>query len=122
MPHQMSMGEDNILRVVFQGQMDREGAESYIDDYGRFVEQIPEGELLHFVVDASELGKISAAARKVLIESFRNPDPRVGSTAMIGASRYVRVLTGFVLKAVGRENIRLFPAEEEALAWLKEGD
>ena len=40
---------------------------------------------------------------------------------LVGASRYVRVLTGFVFKAVGRENIRLFASEEDALVWLKEG-
>jgi hypothetical protein len=44
----------------------------------------------------------------------------LGKAATIGVDRYTRVLIGFVLKATGRDNIRLFDTEEQALAWLRE--
>lgn len=37
----------------------------------------------------------------------------------VGANRYTRVLARLVLKASGRDNIRFFGLEEEAVAWLK---
>jgi hypothetical protein len=61
---------------------------------------------------------MSSAARRTIIETFNSSDARIGKTAVVGASRYLRVLTSFILKAVGRDNIRLFATEEEALPWL----
>jgi hypothetical protein len=112
------MGDDGILRVRFIGNLDREDAEAYLGDYQRYLEGREPGEHLHFLVDATDLGKFSAAARKLWIDAFRDPDPRIGDTALVGASRYVRVLSSFILKAVGRDNVKLFATEGEALAWL----
>jgi hypothetical protein len=116
------MSEDGVLRVRFIGNVDREDAEAYLGEYQRYLQDTEPGKPLHFLVDATDLGKFSAAARKLWIDAFRDPDPRIGNTALVGASRYVRVLSGFVLKAVGRENVKLFATEKEALAWLASGD
>jgi len=113
---------DGVLRVRFIGNVDKETAEAYLAEYQQFLVDASPERPLHFLADATHLGKFSAAARKIWIDAFRDPDPRIGNTAMVGASRYVRVLSGFVLKAVGRDNVRLFATEEEALAWLASKD
>lgn len=121
MAYDMHMGDDGILRVSFEGDLDLPEVTAYTMAYRPFLETASEAEPLRFLVDVSRLGKTSAAARKLLVEEFRAPDPRIGKSAMVGASRYVRVLAGFVMKATGREDVRLFATEEDALAWLEEG-
>jgi hypothetical protein len=69
------------------------------------------------LADLSQGGKFSAEFRKTLAGLMN--DPRTGKVANVGAKRYNRVLAGFLLKATGRDNIRFFKLEEEALAWLK---
>jgi hypothetical protein len=118
MAYEVKMGEDGILRLSFVGFIDRDDMEGYTKEYMAFVRERAEDEPVHAIVDASRMGKMSSAARKMSIETFSNPDPRVGKTAIVGASRYLRVLTGFILKAIGRENIRLVATEEEGLEWL----
>jgi len=119
MEYTLQMGDDGILRARFVGDVDQEGWYDYANAYQAYLEAAPPGQPLHFLVDASRLGKMSAAARKLVLASFRNPDPRVGRTAMLSASPYARVLVGFILKATGRDDIRFFASEEEALAWLR---
>ena len=119
MPYEAHLRQDGILRVKFVGDIDEEDWMAYSAEYTPLVETITDAQPLHFLVDASEIGKISAPARKILLDAFRYPDPRIGNTAMLGASRYVRVLASFILKATGRDNICIFGTEEEALAWLK---
>lgn len=121
MAYELYIGDDGILRVTFEGDLDLSDITAYTTAYRPFLEGMSEAEPLHFLVDVSRLGKTSAKARKKFIEDFRAPDPRIGKSAMVGASRYVRVLAGFVMKATGREDIRLFAAEKDALAWLEEG-
>jgi len=118
MGHEMRMGQDGILRVKFIGFLEREDAEAYIRDYSTYVERATPEKPLHSLADAKEMTKMSSVARKTIIETFSSSDARIGKTAVVGASRYLRVLTSFILKAVGRENIRLFATEEEALLWL----
>lgn len=121
MAYRIEISQDNILHVVFEGELGEEDMESYLQEYDEFLSDASETEPLLFLVDSSEITKVSAVARKYFVQALRQPDPRTGRTAMIGSSRYVRVLTSFVLKAVGRDDIRLFDTEEEGLAWLKEG-
>jgi hypothetical protein len=118
MGHEMRMGPDGILRVKFIGFLNREDAEAYINDYNSYVAGASSDKPLHALADARGMTKMSSAARKTIIETFNRSDARIGKTAVVGASRYLRVLTSFILKAVGRDNIRLFATEEEALPWL----
>jgi hypothetical protein len=121
MPYEIHVGDDGILRVTFEGDLDLSDITAYTMAYRPFLEGASEAEPLHFLVDVSRLGKASAKARKLFVDEFRAPDPRIGKSAMVGASRYVRVLASFMMKATGREDIRLFTTEKEALAWLEEG-
>jgi hypothetical protein len=121
MAYKIGMLQDNILRVTFEGELNQEDMEGYLQEYNRYLANVSETEPLLFLVNSAEVTKVSASARKYFVQVLRQPDPRTGRTAMVGSSRYVRVLTGFILKAVGRDDIQLFDTEEQGLAWLKEG-
>jgi hypothetical protein len=120
MAHEIKPVEDGILWVKLSEDMDLEDILAYTQDLQAFLDTVPETEKLQFLADASQMGKMSARARKAITDMFRNPDPRIGDSAMVGGSRYVRVLGGFVMKAAGRDDVRFFDSEEEAVTWLKE--
>jgi hypothetical protein len=120
MAHKLSMGDDGILRMKFSGDFGKEEAEAFLEDFMPFLEAATGTEPMHFIADVSQVGKTSAAARKVFSDLFREPDPRRGKMALVGASRYVRVVAGFLMRAAGETGWRFFDTEEEALAWLKE--
>lgn len=117
MAHEMHMGDDGILRVKFSGDFDAPDVDAYLADFVPIIENATQ--TVNFLVDVGEVGKASASARRAFGDVFRAPHPLTGRTALIGASRYLRVVTGFVLKVTGAQNLRLFDSEQEALAWLK---
>jgi hypothetical protein len=116
---EISMGDDGILRVAVVGTASDEEAEAFLRDFTQIVESATETEPLHLIVDTTLAGKPSAVERRAYFEINRNP--RIGKAAVLGASRYTRVVISFVLKTSGRDNVRFFDLEEEALTWLKEG-
>lgn len=118
MAHEMHMRDDGILEVIFSGDFDAAEVDAYMRDFEPYLEVGPD--IIHFLVDVSQVGKSSAAARRTFGEMFRDPHPRTGKTAMVGANRYLRVVAGFVMKATGAQNMRIFDSEEDALAWLKQ--
>jgi hypothetical protein len=120
MPYQIQMGDDGILRVDFAGGvLEREEVDDFVRDfYVHLDATTPEAPLRTLTVVGQAGTKLSSKVRKAF--SDLNGDPRLGKAATIGVDRYTRVLIGFVLKATGRDNIRLFDTEEQALAWLRE--
>ena len=120
MAYSMTLRDDGLLWVEFVGDVSEKEMEDYIAEYTQYLEKATPEQPLHFLVDSSKVGKLSSGARKALVQGFRVSDPRIGNTAMFGANRYARVLTSFILKAVGRNDIRMFDSAEDALAWLKE--
>jgi hypothetical protein len=117
MTYELMLGEDGILRATFIGNTDKEEAEAYHKDMVQFLELSSEEKPLHLIVYVDRAGKFSAEARKSF--SRLNEDPRMGNIAYLGANRFVRVITGFVLKASGRHNMRFFDSETQAVTWLK---
>jgi ABC-type transporter Mla MlaB component len=121
MPYELSMGDDGILRLAFIGDIDAEDVLAYVEEYTPFSEAAIETGPLRILVDASQVGKVSSSARKALVEVYRAPGTEMMTTAIVGANRYIRVLAGFIMKALGRKGLRFFDSEEAALAWLREG-
>ena len=117
MAHELRMGNDGILRVAFIGDMGKDDVEAYIRDLAPFRATATKEKPLTMIIDTSQQGKASSAARKAFVELAN--EPRIGRLALIGVNRYVRVLVGFLARAAGRENFRFFDSEEEAVAWLK---
>lgn len=122
MTHEIKMGDDGILRVKFIGDVHQKDLLAYAQDCASILEALPESETVHFLVDLRQLGRSSLAARKDSLDVFASPDPRIGNSALVGSSRYIRVLGSFVMRAVGRDDFRFFDSEDEALRWLIGGN
>ncbi len=108
----------NIVKIEFIGDVTDEDAVQNSDQIDQYMADLPAGEALHFLVDATRMGKISTKARHVFTE--RNKNPRVGNTAIYGVNRALKVLGVFIAKASNRDNLRFFNDEPEGLAWLQE--
>lgn len=57
-------------------------------------------------------------ARKVYAEIIKSP--KIGKAAIFGLNRPNKVIVSFLLKVSGKNDLRVFSTEEEALKWLKE--
>ncbi len=119
MGYRIKMRDDGILHTSFHGDVTTEEMEAFRREFLVYLNAATEEEPLLVISESPGLTKFSAGARRILVELQRSP--RLGNSAVVGASRYSRVLTTFVLKATGRNNIRFFDTIEEAAAWLKEG-
>lgn len=108
---------DQIVKLTIQGDISDEEGEQFLKDMSSFRESIPPGKQLHYLVDAMKQGRLSAGTRSIFTE--QNKSSRVGKIAIFGPNRFVRVMATFTLKASGRDNMRFFETESEALAWLQ---
>jgi hypothetical protein len=118
MAYKMWMRDDGILRIQLDDDLVNE-LDKFTQEFTTYLDAATEKSPLYtFTTSSGSGGKLPSAVRKMFAEL--NRDPRLGKSATIGLDRYTRVLAGFVLKATGRNNIRFFDTEEEALAWLKE--
>jgi hypothetical protein len=121
MGYKLQVLDDNLLHLKFVGDIELEDVVDYLEEYAEYLNTVTAERPLHTVIDVSNVKRASAAVRKEFGEIFRDADPRAGKSAMVGANRYIRVLSGFVIKATGTKKLRLFEREEDALSWLKEG-
>lgn len=124
---QVSMGyefekrDDGVIWVSFSGDIGSEDVATYLESYNKLVASTPKTDTLLFLVDVSNVGKASARARKAFMDAFRNPERRKTRSAIVGASRYIALIADFVIRMIGKEHIRIFDSEGEAVAWLKTG-
>ena len=114
MAHEFEIRDDGIVRLAPIGNQDKEDMEIFRKKMEPLLEAATEAEPVRLLVDSSRSGKTSAAGRKIYAEV--NRDPRLGKTALVRARRYNRLLGSFILKASGRDNVRFFDSEEEAVA------
>ncbi len=120
MPYQLQMGDDGILRINFVGgALESDEIDDFVRAFSVYLEAAtPEAPLRTLTITEHAGAKLSPKTRKMF--ATLNHDPRLGKSATVGVDRYTRVLVGFVLKATGRDNIRFFETEAQALAWLRE--
>jgi hypothetical protein len=116
MAYELSTGADGIVRATFIGDTDKDDALAYHKDLEQYMDKANEDNLFNLIIYVDQAGKFSAEARKSF--SQLNDDPRMGRIAYLGANRFIRVITNFVQKASGRNNMRFFDSEEEAVSWL----
>lgn len=120
MSYKLWMKDDGILRIQIDDDLAEE-LDAFTRELAIYLDAATEESPLRTLAMSRDPGgKLPSSVRKTFAEL--NRDPRLGKSATIGLDRYTRVLAGFVLKATGRDNIRFFDTEEEALAWLKEED
>lgn len=114
----LTMPNDGILRAVFEGDVGRAEIEVFRRDYGAFLQAATPQRPVHMVAEVSRMGSMSSAARKYLTEI--NHDRRTGLIALLNPPRAARVLSQFINKATGRNNIQSFNEEQDAIAWIRE--
>ncbi|MEJ5309521.1 MAG: hypothetical protein WHX52_07090 [Anaerolineae bacterium] len=120
MPYQMQLIEPGIVRISFSGgSLGADELDDFIRDFHGYLDATtPEAPINILTIVEAPGAKLASKTRKAFTNL--NADKRVGKAATLGVDRYARVLIGFMLKATGRDNIRFFDTEEQALAWLRE--
>jgi hypothetical protein len=105
-----------VGRNIMVGTFDDEQAEWVYDK----VTQITSAayEPVNWLVDISELKTASRKARKIM----RKMDqlPKIYRIAFLGGPPFARAITNFITKAAGKDEIKHFSNEEDALSWLNE--
>ncbi|MDO8572832.1 MAG: STAS/SEC14 domain-containing protein [bacterium] len=74
------------------------------------------GEASFVLINIEKSKEFSSSARKAWVKFLQNP--KIKRTAMFGGNVFVRTLASFVIAAAGKENIKFFGTEQEALGWL----
>lgn len=117
MAQQVNLIAANIVKIEFIGDVTDEDATQNSDQIDQFMANLSADDSLHFLVDATRMGKISTKARHVFTE--RNKNPKVGNTAIYGVNRALKVLGVFIAKASKRDNLHFVNDEAEGLMWLQ---
>lgn len=117
MPFEIRMGSDGILRIIFSGDLDHTVLDTLQRELSPYVEASTPGKPLKNMMYFQQIGQLSPTVRRYL--SDLNQDERLGQTAFIHPPRKARVLGKFMLNASGRDNIRYFEQEGEAITWLQ---
>ncbi|MBN1873479.1 MAG: STAS/SEC14 domain-containing protein [Anaerolineae bacterium] len=117
MAYKVYMDDNDILRLLIMGNFLKEDVDLYFKEIIVFKNKM-QGNPLRMLVDAREVEKVDAAARRTMMEFLQSS--HFVRVAVLGKSRYVRVLVKLVNKVIGQENVRFCSSEAEALAWLEE--
>ena len=110
--------ELGIARGNVNGILTLESANGIHHDQDEIIEKYGEG--ADWLIDLSRMKKANSDARKKIAEL--SSDPRVGKFAFYGASIFIRTVVNFMMAAGHKDNVKHFRAEEEGLAWIREGD
>ena len=116
MAYEIRMDDDGILRIIGEGEFHEQMAEAVMRDLEPYLQAAEGGRPLLLLSDVRQSGKLSTRARALLAELGQ--DPRLAKNAVLGVGRYTRVMASFINKASGRDNLRFFETDQEAIAWL----
>jgi hypothetical protein len=108
--------KEQIVRARAFGLLDEEAAEGIREETARMAEEYGDG--LDWLIDLSQMTKVTAQARAILAEASGHPS--IHKYTFAGASIFIRTVANFIAAAAGQKNARHFSSEEEALRWLRE--
>lgn len=111
------MGNDGVLRISLDGDLDRGAVDSLDRDFLPFISAATAQSPLKALFLLGSLGNLSSTARKYLTKI--SADDRVGHIAFVSAPRRARVLGRFIEKAIGKNKISYFENEIQAVSWIK---
>lgn len=106
----------SIARARACGELGEVDAEGILGETIRLAEK--HGSQLDWLIDLSQMTRITARARKILAEASGHPSIR--KYAFVGASTFIRTVVNFIAAAAGQKNARHFSTEEEALNWIRD--
>ena len=78
------------------------------------------GEGVDWLIDLSRMKKANSDARKRIVAI--SGDPKAGRFAIFGAPVFVRTVVNFIMAAAGKNNVKHFSTEGDALRWLNSSD
>ncbi|MBC8505081.1 MAG: STAS/SEC14 domain-containing protein [Anaerolineales bacterium] len=107
---------ETILRITGMDQPDAHTVKWILTTIGEISKEFEQQ--VELLIDMSQVTKPTLEARKILGELREHPDIR--KFAYVGASIILRTLINLISKAIGRNNVRQFATEKEALRWLKD--
>jgi hypothetical protein len=117
--HRFRWDPPDLGYISYSGDVDGESMALLAEKSRRFTVGQP---CVFLVVDMAKAGKISAAARKLSAEVWK--DLNLRGIAVIGASASMRIIAGLVSRAIGLLNkntdnpTHFFETELEALNWI----
>ena len=112
------LDEEDIFHIVGSGDTDDKTAVEIKQRADEFLELVEEK--MRIIVDMNNSGKPSAEVRRVFNELGQNE--KIGKVALHGIHPVARVIASFFMKTTTKREMRFFKTEEEALAWLEEGN
>ena len=74
------------------------------------------------LVDITDLKRYAPEAMVQLASLMKDNEPYVLRTATFGGNSYTIMAEDVVIALSGRNNLKAFKTEDEALEWLREGD
>ena len=113
--YQITCGADQIFRIYFDGYIEEADAQAYRDEIVEIFEQ--ESEPIRSILYVANVRRVSGGARRIFREVGQRP--MSGESVVLGTNRYLRVAATFVIRAVGKNTIRVMDEEEEAVKWLQ---
>jgi hypothetical protein len=116
MAHEFSVGEDGLVRLAMIGNITDDDVTALVNELQPHLDNATPEIPLRIIVYAGREERTEPAARKRFVEL--NKDPRIGMMAIVGGSRFNRVVATIILKATGRSIIHFYETEAEAVAWL----
>lgn len=109
--------EDGIIVGKLWGVQEEEDAFRFAEEMLKIMETTREKAKILFDTSEVEHGS-SLRARKALLGLTRKA--KFEKAAIYGLGTLIKVVATFIIRAAGKENVKFFSTEEEALKWLKE--
>lgn len=110
--------KEGVLKVEFIDVISEEDAIGFAAGVQAHLRPEKGAKQLDVLIDTSSAdSKLAPKTRRILTEYNKNP--LIGNHAVVGINRALKVMATFIVKASGRNNIRFFDTEAEALDWLE---
>lgn len=125
-PFEVTLREDGIVYMCLAGSLDSTNFEilkSQVENAKKLVKEESEkqGRKLNILFDISEFtGTYNVGAMLAMKGLEEHNRPFSNKTAVYGGSAAAQVAAELTLTLIGRDTLRLFPDETQALAWLRE--
>ena len=111
----VALDDDGVVCVSIAGDAEDQSVQGFLALWQEVIEA--HAPCLH-LLDASRLELNQLARRWELATRMKNNRALFKKSAVIGLSGPQRVVSHIVIKASGRDNVRIFGDRDEAIAWL----
>lgn len=108
---------ERILYINTWGTHTEADAKVMKEKIDEFLEKFSEFGTINILVDIANYDKTELGARKIYTEIFKYS--REGFIAVCGMNMIAKLVTGFMVAAAGRKDIKFFSSVEDGLKWLK---